>query len=253
MVIDYLEVTVEHRVRVCELTVSGELDACVAGRFADAAMEAVRTATGPVLVDLSGLEFMDVSGARSLAAVIRVITPRLAGLRSCRPPVRRVLELLGLDVDSLSVGAARDFETRELIARSREISAYLANGVSNAGKVLDGLADSYAQMACQRQSRGQFGDAERLRARSQATREHARRLREDGISGSTDEGANGLSLGLRATARASLSGCAGQRERNCHPRSVRGGDNGAMVGGLPDQPQAMSWLVGPGFCLRGGG
>lgn len=253
MVIDYLEVTVEHRARVCELTVSGELDACVAGRFADAAMEAVRTATGPVLVDLSGLEFMDVSGARSLAAVIRVITPRLAGLRSCRPPVRRVLELLGLDVDSLSVGAARDFETRELIARSREISAYLANGVSNAGKVLDGLADSYAQMACQRQSRGQFGDAERLRARSQATREHARRLREDGISGSTDEGANGLSLGLRATARASLSGCAGQRERNCHPRSVRGGDNGAMVGGLPDQPQAMSWLVGPGFCLRGGG
>jgi anti-anti-sigma factor len=186
MVIDYLEVTVEPGTHVCELTVSGELDACVAGRFADAAMEAVRTATGPVLVDLSGLEFMDVSGARSLAAVIRVITPRRAGLRSCRPPVRRVLELLGLDVDGLSVGMARDFEARELIARSREISAYLASGANSAGKVLDDLAGSYAHMACQRQSRGQFGDAERLRARSRATREHAKRLQEDGISGSTD-------------------------------------------------------------------
>jgi len=139
MNIDYLRVTVEHRGQVCELTVSGELDTCVADKFADAAMEAVGAAQGPVLVDLAGLEFMDVSGARSLAAVVRVITPRLAGLRSCRPPVRRVLELLGLDVDALSVDSARDFETRELIARSREISAYLASGVSNAGKVLDDL------------------------------------------------------------------------------------------------------------------
>jgi len=144
MNIDYLRVTVEHRGQVCELTVSGELDTCVADKFADAAMEAVGAAQGPVLVDLAGLEFMDVSGARSLAAVVRVITPRLAGLRSCRPPVRRVLELLGLDVDALSVDSARDFETRELIARSREISAYLASGVSNAGKVLDDLAGSYA-------------------------------------------------------------------------------------------------------------
>jgi hypothetical protein len=136
-------------------------------------------------VDLAGLEFMDISGARSLAAVVRVITPRLAGLRSCRPPVRRVLELLGLDVSALSVDSARDFETRELIARSREISAYLASGVSNAGKVLDDLADSYAQIASQRESHGQLDDAKRLRARSQATREHAKRLQGDGISGDT--------------------------------------------------------------------
>jgi hypothetical protein len=136
-------------------------------------------------VDLAGLEFMDISGARSLAAVVRAITPRLAGLRSCRPPVRRILELLGLDVTALSVDSARDFETRELIARSREISAYLASGVSNAGKVLDDLADSYARIASQRESRGQLDDAERLRARSQATREHAKRLQGDGISGDT--------------------------------------------------------------------
>jgi anti-anti-sigma factor len=185
MDMDYLRVTVEHRGQVCELAVSGELDACVADKFADAAMEAVGAAQGPVLVDLAGLEFMDISGARSLAAVVRAITPRLAGLRSCRPPVRRILELLGLDVTALSVDSARDFETRELIARSREISAYLASGVSNAGKVLDDLADSYARIASQRESRGQLDDAERLRARSQATREHAKRLQGDGISGDT--------------------------------------------------------------------
>jgi anti-anti-sigma factor len=183
---DYLRVTVEHRGQVCELAVSGELDACVADKFADAAIEAIGAAPGPVLVDLAGLEFMDVSGARSLAAVVRVITPRLAGLRSCRPPVRRVLELLGLDVSALSVDSARDFETRELIARSREISAYLASGVSNAGKVLDDLADSYARIASQRESHGGYlGDAERLWARSQATREHAKRLQGDGIGGDT--------------------------------------------------------------------
>jgi anti-anti-sigma factor len=185
MNIDYLRVTVEHRGQVCELTVSGELDTCVADKFADAAMEAVGAAQGPVLVDLAGLEFMDVSGARSLAAVVRVITPRLAGLRSCRPPVRRVLELLGLDVDALSVDSARDFETRELIARSREISAYLASGVSNAGKVLDDLAGSYALIASQRENHGRLDSAERLRARSQATREHAKRLQGNGFSGST--------------------------------------------------------------------
>ena len=109
----------------------------------------------------------------------------MAGLRSCRPPLRRVLELLGLDVDALSVDSARDFETRELIARSREISAYLASGVSNVGKVLDDLADSYARIASQRENHGLLDDAERLRARSQATRERAKRLQGNGFSGDT--------------------------------------------------------------------
>ena len=73
--------------------VSGELDIATAPDFETAVRE--QLAQGPVVLDLSGLDFMDSSGVRALDAVLRedgslVLRPELTEL------VRQVLDITGL-------------------------------------------------------------------------------------------------------------------------------------------------------------
>lgn len=91
-----LKVRVRRNGRLCVLRVSGELDIATAASFAAQAAEALRIPPGQFVLDLSGLEFVDVRGARALAAVTCAVPAGCPVLvRSANSRVRRVLDLLG--------------------------------------------------------------------------------------------------------------------------------------------------------------
>jgi anti-anti-sigma factor len=81
------------------LYVRGELDISSAPSFERAAADALDGQGGAFHVDLSGLTFMDSTGARSLVRVHERVGRIGRDLVVVRPtrPVRLVLELLGLD------------------------------------------------------------------------------------------------------------------------------------------------------------
>lgn len=85
----------------CGLRIAGELDTMVADSLAGRARAAVDAVPGPVLVDLSGLKFIDAHGARALDELIRTLAgTRAAVVSRCPLRVRRVLDRLGLTLDS---------------------------------------------------------------------------------------------------------------------------------------------------------
>src|SRR5581483_2595449 len=87
----------DHRMAVVALF--GEIDQAVAGPMADALESALARRPAAVVVDLSGLAFMDSSGARVLVDADRAA--RAAGRRLVVIPgsgvPHRVIALLGLD------------------------------------------------------------------------------------------------------------------------------------------------------------
>ena len=75
------------------VAVGGEIDLATCDAFATTVREAL--ARGPVVVDLAGIEFMDSSGVRTIDALLR--EPGTLVFRdSLQPPVRRLLELVGM-------------------------------------------------------------------------------------------------------------------------------------------------------------
>jgi len=82
------------------LTVAGEVDLSVAGSFQEhlgALLES--SPQSPALVDLSRVTFIDSSGLAALTAAQRHAQGRGAEivLLNCSEPVRRVIEITGLD------------------------------------------------------------------------------------------------------------------------------------------------------------
>jgi anti-anti-sigma factor len=75
--------------------VRGEVDAAVG----DDLVEAVGTCgEGPLLLDLSGVTFLDSSGIHALLRIAEAIGPdRCVVLHGERPSVKRVLDLVGID------------------------------------------------------------------------------------------------------------------------------------------------------------
>jgi anti-anti-sigma factor len=97
---DYLRVAIERDGAVCVLRVSGELDFLTAGEFAQRARVLADVEPERLVLDLSGLVFADCCGARALAAAIRVVPGGCPVIvRSVRPMVRRLLDLLGLNLE----------------------------------------------------------------------------------------------------------------------------------------------------------
>lgn len=95
----YLWTWVDRSHRVTVLRVRGELDAVTADGFAVEAVSLLRQVDGPVAVDLSLLDFIDCAGARTLAAVLDTMLPdRLVDVRGIRRPVRRLVNVIGLDL-----------------------------------------------------------------------------------------------------------------------------------------------------------
>lgn len=97
----FLRVTAEHDGGVCVLSVSGELDLLSAARFAEQTALAIDGRAERLVLDLSGLAFVDCCGARALAALTEAVPDGCPVIvRSARPVVRRMLELMGVDLQA---------------------------------------------------------------------------------------------------------------------------------------------------------
>jgi anti-sigma B factor antagonist len=92
-----------------ELWVAGELDHTTADRF-DQAVRPVIVGTGPLVLDLSRVRFLDSSGVRSLVKLGLSMQGRALVLREPSPPVMRVLQMTRLD----EVGLWRIEESADL-------------------------------------------------------------------------------------------------------------------------------------------
>jgi anti-anti-sigma factor len=176
---DYLRATVDHDGAVCVLGVSGELDLVTLPEFADAAAVALNSKAERFVVDLSGLSFIDCRGAQALADTTRRVPMDCPVIvRSARPAVRRVLDLMGLNLELRGpVPASRIGELtleRQLLHSSaqhaRESSCRLAEAVA---ATEDRVADTLSRMAHSRpENAGRLVALSQL-ARTRAT--HARR------------------------------------------------------------------------------
>jgi anti-sigma B factor antagonist len=97
-----LTVTVSYNGQICMLAASGDLDLTNATRFARCAFRALDEAPERLVFDLSGLSFVDCTGARSLVAVAQAAPEGCpVVVRSVSPPVARMLGLLGVDLEHL--------------------------------------------------------------------------------------------------------------------------------------------------------
>lgn len=79
-----------------ELWVAGDLDQTTADRF-DEAVRSVIVGTGPLVLDLSRVRFLDSSGVRSLVKLGLPMQGRALVLREPSTPVMRVLQMTRLD------------------------------------------------------------------------------------------------------------------------------------------------------------
>jgi len=176
-----VRITVERDGPVRVIGVSGELDSIAAPGFAQHAARAVAGTSGVLVLDLSGLGFVDCCGARALAAVTREVPDDCPVLvHSARPIVRRVLDLMGLHLQRRRGGAgavprtwldsdlrAEADETargtaRQLLRQSQAIWAQsqhlMAQSRALAGAVAttkDTVALTYARLAERRPARAE--------------------------------------------------------------------------------------------------
>ena len=85
---------------VCTLILRGDLDLLETGRFLEQAALAADDLTGRLGFDLAGVLFLDCAGVRALRIATRFAPggcPVIIG--SLSPMPRRIVELLGLDLD----------------------------------------------------------------------------------------------------------------------------------------------------------
>jgi anti-anti-sigma factor len=109
-VAERLAVSAATGLRHVVVAVAGELDAMTAQQFRDELMQQVPAARRRVVVDLSGLQFMDTS---AIHVLVRVNNRVMAGggllvLAGAQPVVARVLSLAGADEVMPVVGTVAD-------------------------------------------------------------------------------------------------------------------------------------------------
>ncbi|MBV9206103.1 MAG: STAS domain-containing protein [Actinobacteria bacterium] len=195
---EYLSVQVDRYGLMCVLTVHGELDCGSVKTFTEFTDGVAAMTPQPrrIVLDLSGLRFADCAGARALAAVARAQPGRCpVVVRSVRPAVRRVLDLMAVDVDllgpqlelmSLDVpwrGGARAVAgspTGELVWRLRAARSHSEQAIADCRRVAESLAETedkmaatLLQLAARRPRRSR-----QLATLSQAAREQAVRMRD---------------------------------------------------------------------------
>ncbi len=74
------------------------IDAAVAIRFKEEMREATASGTGPVILDLSQVEFLDSSGLGAVVAVMKFLAPdRKLELAGLTPTVAKVFRLTRMD------------------------------------------------------------------------------------------------------------------------------------------------------------
>jgi len=132
------------------LWIAGELDLIAAGALAERARAAIAAVPGPVVIDLSGLKFVDVRGAHALDELVRTLPDgRTAAFRRCPLRVRRVLNLLGLAADALPARdrTAPQLAMPELAAQVRRARLEAAGSILDVSGTLARLASTRVRLA----------------------------------------------------------------------------------------------------------
>ena len=147
MATDGVQVWAAPRNGACVLRVAGELDvATTADALVARAATSVRAVPGPVLIDLSGLTFIDAHGARALDALVRTpLDGRVAAVRHCPLRIRRLLNLYRVPLDCPPDEDRRAWQTATtaLADQIRRASESKLDG----GGTLAGLADALIRLA----------------------------------------------------------------------------------------------------------
>jgi anti-anti-sigma factor len=144
----------------CVIKVSGELTLATEREFTARLGEALAASRGPVLFDVSGLDFADCSGARALVKAVDAVPPRAAKLHGCGRTVRRVLDALGCDLPYTSgfagevPGRPRPRVRVAALSRGETLTAMVRVAESNARQsalqasdVMARLAATYSELA----------------------------------------------------------------------------------------------------------
>lgn len=184
-----LKIRVEERGRVRVLAVGGDLDLTCSVAFADQVAVLVERWPGRVVVDLSGLRFADCSGARALAGVagLPARTRTAVVVRSLRPQIRRVCQLLDLDLKPPESGSPHAVapplpgsRTAELVRRSQTQMSRARRTINDSCRIAERIATTeesaagiFAELATRRPQR-----RDRLSMLSAAANSHAALMRQ---------------------------------------------------------------------------
>jgi anti-sigma B factor antagonist len=125
----FLRVRVERDGGVCVMAVSGELDIATTPELARQAAAALESPPARLVLDLSGLDFIDCAGAGALASVIEALPagcPVTVGSMSCMAQrVLGVLSMFGLSLERPGATTAGQvpwmvLESQVLLARGQQ-------------------------------------------------------------------------------------------------------------------------------------
>ena len=118
-----LDVRIGRDGSACVLAIAGELDIATCGELAGLATPAMISRAERLVVDLSGLRFIDSRGAVALAALANSadeVTPVI--VRSASRLVRRVLDVLGISLERS--GPVPGGRTDWLLLESRAVRSW---------------------------------------------------------------------------------------------------------------------------------
>jgi anti-sigma B factor antagonist len=90
-----LRIERHHRGSGVHVDIDGEIDAASSGAFSDELLDAAESGSGPIVVNLGNVSFLDSSGLHALVHARESAGPRLR-LGTVNPAVRRVLEMTAL-------------------------------------------------------------------------------------------------------------------------------------------------------------
>ncbi len=90
-----LRIERHHRGSGVHVDIDGEIDAASSGAFSDELLDAAESGSGPIVVNLGNVSFLDSSGLHALVHARELAGPRLR-LGTVNPAVRRVLEMTAL-------------------------------------------------------------------------------------------------------------------------------------------------------------
>ena len=143
-----LTVTIKRQNRVCVLSVSGELDIATAPVLAELALPAVQVPAERVVIDLSGLQFVDCTGVQALSGVANAVPSGCPVLvRGVNARVRKVLDIVAVTLErhgavDLNQAEWLILESQVLCSWSEQVRADARNLVARSRRIRLQRADS---------------------------------------------------------------------------------------------------------------
>jgi anti-anti-sigma factor len=191
---EHPRVRAERRGRICVVAVSGPLDMAASAGLTECVKAELTARPARLVIDMSGVNFVDFSGARALAAAASPVPGQCPVIvRSLRPAARQQLELTGLDLGWLDPdrdaadaqprgwdGALADSATGILVREWRHLLGSAERAIADSYRTArslasteDHIADTFQRLAARRPAA-----SARLEALSQIARSYAVTLRD---------------------------------------------------------------------------